>query len=88
MDFAPLAALRESQKVQTNCFYTPRGYIFPINSFVFNKSTSKPSTNFVDFMHQTAPFEPPDGPFEVLFGTGFSARGERRVRALAEGYGL
>ncbi len=30
-------------------FYTPRGYVLPLNSFVINKSSSKPSTNFVKF---------------------------------------
>jgi hypothetical protein len=39
----------------TNCFYTHGGYILPLNSFAINKSTSKPSSNFVDFMAEIAP---------------------------------
>jgi len=36
-------------------FYTPQGYIFYTNSFVINKSTSKPSTYFVDFCRFSVP---------------------------------
>jgi hypothetical protein len=38
-----------AQKQTTNDFYTPVGYILPLNSFVIRRSSPKSSTNFVDF---------------------------------------
>ena len=39
-------------------FYTPRGYILPLKSFVINKSISKSSTYFVDFCRFPVPKRP------------------------------
>jgi len=53
----PLEA-RNAKLNKENFFYTPRGYIFDVNSFSINKSTSKPSYDFVHFGSQTHPKSP------------------------------
>jgi hypothetical protein len=56
------ATLERGQKQQKNNFPASQMVQIPFNSFIINKYFSKPSTNFVDFMHQIGTFSTLDGP--------------------------